>query len=57
MFTSFSGFYSQPKYIRNYHTKSGGNVFGYISQISKEELDQKDYSKTTNRNKWSRKSL
>ena len=42
----FSGFYSQPKYIRNYHTKSGGNVFGYISQISKEELDQKkDYSK------------
>ena len=42
----FSGFYSQPKYTRNYHTKSGGNVFGYISQISKEELElKKNYSK------------
>ena len=27
------GFYSQPKYVREYSTKSGGNIFGYISQI------------------------
>ena len=25
----FQGFYAQPTYIRSYHTKSGGNVFGY----------------------------
>ena len=40
----FSGFYSQPKYTRNYHTKSGGNVWLYKSDF-KEELELKNYSK------------
>lgn len=32
------GFYAQPKYVRTYNTKSAGNIFGYISQISNKEL-------------------
>lgn len=34
----FKGFYAQPKYIREYATKYGGNIFGYISQITKKLL-------------------
>jgi len=30
----FKGFYAQPKYVREYTTKYGGNIFGYISQIT-----------------------
>ena len=35
------GFYSQPKYVREYSTKSGGNIFGYISQITNSLLKKK----------------
>ncbi|MBJ05019.1 MAG: penicillin-binding protein 2 [Flavobacteriales bacterium] len=34
----FKGFFSQPRYIREYNTNSGGNIFGYTSLISYEEL-------------------
>ena len=30
----FKGFYPQQKYIREYTTEFGGNIFGYISQIT-----------------------
>ncbi|MAQ47501.1 MAG: penicillin-binding protein 2 [Flavobacteriales bacterium] len=39
----FQGFYAQPKYIRYYHTESGGNIFGYISQVSNEQIKQDRY--------------
>jgi len=34
----FKGFYAQPRYMREYNTNSGGNIFGYTSIISKQEL-------------------
>ena len=36
----FKGFYSQPKYIREYTTDFGGNIFGYISQITNKILKE-----------------
>jgi len=36
----FKGFYSQPKYIREYTTDFGGNIFGYISQITNNLLKE-----------------
>lgn len=34
----YKGFFAQPRYIREYHTKHGGNIFGFISKISSEKL-------------------
>ena len=39
----FQGFYAQPTYIRSYHTKSGGNVFGYIGQVSNKQIRNNNY--------------
>tara|TARA_B100000579_G_scaffold197867_1_gene161748 strand:+ start:33536 stop:35362 length:1827 start_codon:yes stop_codon:yes gene_type:complete len=36
----FKGFYPQPKYIREYTTRFGGNIFGYISQITPKLLKE-----------------
>jgi len=34
----FKGFYAQTRYVRAYNTASGGNIFGYTSQISIQQL-------------------
>ena len=34
------GFYAQPRYVREYNTKSASNIFGYIGQISKKLLEK-----------------
>ena len=34
----FKGFYAQEKYLREYSTSSGGNIFGYIGQITNKLL-------------------
>ena len=36
----FKGFYAQPKYVREYTTNAGGNIFGYISQINRKLLEE-----------------
>jgi penicillin-binding protein 2 len=36
----FKGFYTQPRYVREYNTKSSSNIFGYIGQISKKLLEK-----------------
>ena len=42
----FKGFYPQPKYIREYTTRFGGNIFGYISQITPKLLKENgDYDR------------
>ena len=42
----FKGFYAQPKYIREYNTNVGGNIFGYISQITNKLLQEnRQYSR------------
>ena len=30
----FKGFYAQPRYVRDYATKTGGNILGYMGQIT-----------------------
>tara|TARA_Y100000994_G_scaffold159072_1_gene130392 strand:- start:31567 stop:33303 length:1737 start_codon:yes stop_codon:yes gene_type:complete len=37
----FKGFYAQPKYVREYLQKAGGNIFGYIGQINSRQLKNK----------------
>ena len=40
------GFYKQPRYIRSYHTSSGGHIFGYVGQITNSLLAKyPDYSR------------
>ena len=42
----FKGFYTQEKYLREYSTNSGGNIFGYIVQITNKLLGEyPNYSK------------
>ena len=42
----FKGFYAQEKYLREYSTSSGGNIFGYIGQITNKLLvEYPNYSK------------
>jgi len=36
----YKGFFAQPRYIRDYSTQNGGNIFGYISKISSHQLNQ-----------------
>ncbi len=40
------GFYPQPKYVRSYHSKSGGNIFGYIGQVSNNQIKTNKYYKS-----------
>jgi len=42
----YKGFFAQPRYIREYNTKHGGNIFGFISKISSKQLKKNpDYYK------------
>lgn len=39
----FKGFYAQKRTLRSYHTKSGANVLGYISEVNDWEVKNKTY--------------
>src|SRR5690606_13806798 len=42
----FKGFYIQKRYLRDYQTKHGANVFGDIAQVNQREIDQNPYYKS-----------
>lgn len=42
----FKGFYIQKRYLRDYQTKHGANVFGDIAQVNQGEIDRNPYYKS-----------
>ncbi|MDO4728896.1 MAG: penicillin-binding protein 2 [Bacteroidota bacterium] len=42
----FKGFYIQKRYLRDYQTKSGANIFGDIAQVNKSEIAKNPYYKS-----------